>query len=69
MLLADAAAGVPSEWEDAGSWESQAREEETPEETLHSLALELMAETAATLCETSSGDDGVAALEIAPSGG
>ncbi|CDJ32767.1 uncharacterized protein EMH_0077630 [Eimeria mitis] len=50
MLLADAAAASPSDWEDLTTWEAQTREEETGEETLHSVALQLMADIASMLC-------------------
>lgn len=57
MLLADAAAASPCDWESAAAWESQAREEETGEETLHSVALQLMADIASMLCSSCSGQD------------
>ncbi|CDI85590.1 hypothetical protein, conserved [Eimeria praecox] len=57
MLLADAAAASPSDWEDLTTWEAQAREEETGEETLHSVALQLMADIASMLCSNCSSQD------------
>lgn len=57
MLLADAAAASPSDWEDLATWEAQAREEEAGEETLHSVALQLMADIASMLCSSSSSQD------------
>ncbi|CDJ62423.1 hypothetical protein, conserved [Eimeria necatrix] len=57
MLLADAAATSPCDWENIAAWESQAREEETGEETLHSVALQLMADIASMLCSSGSGQD------------
>ncbi|OEH77044.1 hypothetical protein cyc_04277 [Cyclospora cayetanensis] len=58
LILADAAVAAPAGLEDAAGWEAQAREEETPEETLHSVALELMAEAAAALCDNPGHDQG-----------
>ncbi|CDJ46071.1 hypothetical protein, conserved [Eimeria brunetti] len=57
MLLADAAAASPSDWEDLTAWEAQAREEETGEETLHSVALHLMADVASMLCSSCSSQE------------
>lgn len=57
MLLADAAAASPSDWEDLTTWEAQAREEETGEDTLHSVALQLMADIASMVCSSCSLQD------------
>lgn len=57
LILADIAAETPCDAGDETEWESQAREEEFPEETIHTDALEIMVNLAAQLCEASSGPE------------
>lgn len=69
LLLADVAAGAPSEWEDAAAWKAQKREEDTSEETLHVAALELMAELVSVLSEGADKQQADAASGPRPSRG
>lgn len=66
LLLAEVAARAPNEEEDAAAWEAQAREDETPEETIRTVAVELMAEVASALCESSSHDHSGHAVPAGP---
>ncbi|KAL8430437.1 hypothetical protein Efla_005227 [Eimeria flavescens] len=64
LLLADAAASAPlDEEEEEASWELQKREEETPEETLQFVALELMTDVTLQL----GGNAQTQAADAAPS--